>query len=234
MVTMTLACPSSIRPPPPSRKQMTPEHWRKGTRLVLLGGGVGINPLVSILRHVGAWLDATQGQDRGGSGGGGGFRVSLVYSAATADVRTRVRARVYVCMCVNVQKKGNTTGHRRARAPQFPQNTRRQQQQQQQQQELLFRREMEALAQQHPGVVDAPQFVCTRDPAWPGRTRRIDPTLLWSLATADGAWFVVAVLSTWIPHRIIAFDQPHMHMHLRTPTQQPPTARLSMSAAPRK
>lgn len=69
---------------------MTPDHWHKGTRLVLLGGGVGINPLVSILRHVGAWLDAN---DRGGEtdgagngGGGGGFRVSLVYSAATAEV----------------------------------------------------------------------------------------------------------------------------------------------------
>lgn len=62
---------------------MTPEHWRRGTRLVLVGGGVGINPLVSILRHVTAWLDANGG---GGDGPGGGFRVSLVHSAATAEV----------------------------------------------------------------------------------------------------------------------------------------------------
>lgn len=53
---------------------MAPEHWRKGTRLVLLGGGVGINPLVSILHHVAAWLEGPEGEkaSSGASSGGGG------------------------------------------------------------------------------------------------------------------------------------------------------------------
>lgn len=63
---------------------MIPKHWRKGTRLVLLGGGVGINPLVSIMRHIVAWLEAN---NKGGDGSTPHqFRVSLVYSAATAEV----------------------------------------------------------------------------------------------------------------------------------------------------
>ena len=73
---------------------MAPEHWRRGTRLVLLGGGVGINPLVSILRHVAAWLEGPEGEkaSSGAGGGGGGkgaagFRVSLVHCAGRADVR---------------------------------------------------------------------------------------------------------------------------------------------------
>lgn len=80
--------------PHPRTSQMTPEHWRRGTRLVLLGGGVGINPLVSILRHVATWLEgpeeekASSGVSGNGSGkGAAGFRVSLVHCAGRADVR---------------------------------------------------------------------------------------------------------------------------------------------------
>jgi ferredoxin-NADP reductase len=61
--------------------------------------------------------------------------------------------------------------------------------QQNHQQELLFRREIEALAQQHPRIIDA-HFICTQEKkekekeaavSWTGRTARIDAALLWSL-----------------------------------------------------
>lgn len=74
---------------------MTPEQWREGTRLVLLGGGVGINPLVSILRHIAAWLEDGDGANANGHGNGG-FRVSLVHSAATAEVSRRLVVMVVV------------------------------------------------------------------------------------------------------------------------------------------
>jgi len=83
--------------------EMTEEHWRKGTRLVLLAGGVGINPLMSILAHVVGWVEAKREEgeeeaadaiDGDGNGncplgekkeeeGKGEFQISLVYSAAT-------------------------------------------------------------------------------------------------------------------------------------------------------
>lgn len=78
-----------------ARQQMTQEHWAKGTRLVLLGGGVGINPLVSILRHICAWLE---GPEAGGDDKG--FRVSLVHSAATVDVCEHSCMRVCCCMWI--------------------------------------------------------------------------------------------------------------------------------------
>jgi NAD(P)H-flavin reductase len=86
--------------------QMTEDHWRKGTRLVLLAGGVGINPLMSILAHVVGWVEGREGE--GGREGEEGtkdvsgsdgrtlgqreekteegktkFQASLIYSAAT-------------------------------------------------------------------------------------------------------------------------------------------------------
>lgn len=133
---------------------MTPEHWRKGTRLVLLGGGVGINPLVSILRHVTAWLEA----NNNGDGNGGDFRVSMVYSAATAEVSGWLLGLV-------------RTGHVPPHSNPI--------------QELLFRQDIEALAAKHPSVIDPPLFICTRDPAWTGRTARIDGPLLSSLSPSD-------------------------------------------------
>lgn len=54
-------------------------------------------------------------------------------------------------------------------------------------QELLFRPDVEALAKQHPGIMDA-QFICTKDPAWSGRRARVDAPLLWSLVPADGTY----------------------------------------------
>ena len=74
--------------------QMTEEHWRKGTRLVLLAGGVGINPLMSILAHVVGWVEEREKENEGGEEKEkeeeegieeekGRFQVSLIYSAAT-------------------------------------------------------------------------------------------------------------------------------------------------------
>lgn len=79
-------------------------------------------------------------------------------------------------------------------------------------QELLFRHDIEALAQQHPGVITAPQFICTRDPAWKGRTARIDAPLLSSLVPSDagachGRPSVVTALSS---------HSPLMCLYLRT------------------
>lgn len=73
--------------------QMTEEHWMKGTRLVLLAGGVGINPLMSILAHVVGWVEEREKQQEGGKEkeeeeeegiekDKGRFQVSLIYSAA--------------------------------------------------------------------------------------------------------------------------------------------------------
>jgi hypothetical protein len=49
--------------------EMGEGHWAGGTRLVLVAGGVGINPLLSILRHVDAWLLARQAAGKGGVSG---------------------------------------------------------------------------------------------------------------------------------------------------------------------
>lgn len=139
---------------------MTQEHWTQGTRLVLLGGGVGINPLVSILRHIGAWLEGLEG----GGNDDKGFRVSLVHCAATADVS--ISWVKLTPSYPSFYRSINHTTHRK--------------------QELLFHADIEALAKQHPSIIDA-QFICTQDPAWTGRRARIDAPLLWSLVPAYGA-----------------------------------------------
>lgn len=157
---------------------MTPDHWRRGTRLVLLGGGVGINPLVSILRHVAAWLEGPEGNETsstssGDGGKGEGFRVSLVHCAGTADVRGAGVERTLWDESPTLHShliSTQTHAQTRTRTPQ----------------ELLFRPDIEALARQHPAVVDPPLFICTQDPSWQGRTARVDAPLLWSLVPADG------------------------------------------------
>jgi len=91
--------------------QMTEAHWVDGTRLTLFAGGVGINPMMSILAHVVSWIErkevkSKEGREEGERLTGEGalddriarglgveencavrvqapFRVALVYSAAT-------------------------------------------------------------------------------------------------------------------------------------------------------
>ena len=85
---------------------MNQEHWDQGHGLILIAGGVGINPILSILNDVTAWIDhhhhhhhhhhqhEQQGteEEEGGEdgkvgGGGGGFKVKMIFTAADAQVR---------------------------------------------------------------------------------------------------------------------------------------------------